>query len=327
LLAANGLDVNNPADRAILRATIGSTAAGRFQNQLPYAGFPTSSTVAQALRPYPQFSTGLTPLWAPEGRTWYDSLQMKVTKRYSHGLDVLYAFTWSKQLQLGTEGSPAVPGAAINGIQNRENNKTISGFGQPLVSVISVNYRLPRWGHNRFLSYAVRDWAIGSTTSYASGLPILSPASTNNLSTLLFQNTFANRVPGTNPFLKDLNCHCIDPTKDLVLNPAAWTQPADGQFGGQPYYDDYRYQRRPQEAVSLGRVFTIRERMALTIRMNFQNIFNRTEMQNPSSTNTATPTTKGPTGLLSGGFGFINYVGGSTFQPPRQGTLEMRFQF
>jgi hypothetical protein len=321
LLAANGLDINNPADRTILTSTIGSTAAGRFQNKLPYPGFPTGSTVAQSLRPYPQFSSGLAPLWAPEGRTWYDSLQMKVTKRYSHGLDVVYAFTWSKQLQLGTEGG------VINGIQDRSNDKTISGFGQPLVSVISVNYRLPRWSKNGFVSYAVRDWAIGSTMSYASGLPILSPASTNNLSTLLFQSTFANRVPGQNVFLKDLNCHCIDPTKDLVLNSAAWSQPLAGQFGGQPYYDDYRYQRRPQESMSLGRVFSIREKMAFTVRLNFQNIFNRTEMQNPSATNVATPTTKGGTGLLTGGYGFINYVGGSTFQPPRQGTLEARFQF
>ena len=38
-------------------------------------------------------------------------------------------------------------------------------------------------------------------------------------------------------------------------------------------------------------------------------------------------TTKGQNGQLTGGFGFINYVGGSTFQPPRQGTLEMRLSF
>jgi hypothetical protein len=321
LLAANGLDINNSADRAILRATIGSTAASRFQNKLPYPGFPVTATVAQSLRPYPQFSSGLTPLWAPEGRTWYDSLQMKVTKRYSHGLDVLYAFTWSKQLQMGTEGG------VINGIQNRDNNKTISGFSQPLVSVVSVNYRLPAWGSNKFLRYAVRDWAIGATLSYASGLPILSPASTNNLSTLLYQSTFDIRLPGQPLFLKSLNCHCVDPSKNLVLNPAAWVNPADGQFGGQPYYNDYRYQRRPAESMSLGRVFAIREKMALTVRMNFQNIFNRTEMSNPAGTNILTPTTKGANGLLTGGFGFINYVGGTTYSPPRQGTLEMRFQF
>ena len=105
ILTANGLNINNAADRAILRAPIGSTAAGRFQNQLPYAGFPVTATVAQSLRPYPQFSSGLTPLWAPQGRTWYDSLQMKVTKRYSHGLILDYAFTWAKEEQLGIEAA------------------------------------------------------------------------------------------------------------------------------------------------------------------------------------------------------------------------------
>jgi Carboxypeptidase regulatory-like domain/TonB dependent receptor len=336
-LLAYGLDLNNAADRAILRAPISSSAAGRFQNKLPYPGFPTSFTVAQSLRPYPQYSSGLTPLWAPLGRTWYDSLQLKVTKRVSHGLDVVYAFTWAKELQMGTESVVTTP--VINGIQNRSANKTISGFSRPLVSVISANYRLPAWGSNKFLSQVVRDWAIGATLSYASGLPILAPTSTNNLNNLLFQwpstagntaATFVNRVPGVSPFLKDLNCHCIDPTKDLVLNPAAWTNPLDGQFGtGAPYYNDYRYQRRPSESMSLGRVFKFREHegMALTVRMNFQNIFNRTEMQNPASTNITASKTTGTNGLLTGGFGFINYVGGSTFQPPRQGTLEMRLQF
>jgi len=174
----------------------------------------------------------------------------------------------------------------------------------------------------------VRDWTIGASMSYSSGLPILAPASTNNLSTLLFQSTFANRVPGQPLFLKDLNCHCIDPTKDLVLNPAAWSQPADGQFGtGAPYYNDYRYQRRPAESLGIGRVFKFHEGMALTLRMNFQNIFNRLEMQNPTATNSSATKTTGTNGLLTGGFGFINYVSGSTFQPPRQGTLEMRLQF
>jgi hypothetical protein len=326
MLSAQGLDLNNAADRAILRAPISSTAAGRFQNRLPYPAFPTSATVAQALRPYPQFSSGLTPLWAPLGRTWYDSLQLKVTKRVSHGLDVVYAFTWSKELQMGTELG------VINGVQARDANKTISGFSRPLVSVVSVNYRLPVWGSNKVLSQVVRDWRIGATMNYASGLPILAPASTNNLSTLLFQSTYVNRVPGVSPFLKDLNCHCLDPTKQLALNPAAWTNPADGQFGtGAMYYNDYRYQRRPSEVMSLGRVFKFQESMALTVRMNFQNIFNRTQLQNPASTTITAPTTHvnpaDPNSPLTGGFGFINYVGGSTFQPPRQGTLEMRFQF
>jgi hypothetical protein len=325
ILAANGLDLNNAADRAILRAPLNSISAGRFQNKLPYAGFPVTSSVAQSLRPFPEYSSGLAPLWAPLGRTWYDSLQLKATKRVSHGLDVVYAFTWAKELQMGTEGG------VINGISNRDVNKTISGFGRPFVNVVSVNYRLPAWGSNKVVSQVVRDWAFGATMNYSSGLPILAPTSTNNLSTLLFQSTYANRVSGQPLFLKDLNCHCIDPTKDLVLNPNAWSNPTDGQFSsGAPYYNDYRYQRRPAESMSLGRVFKFGENgtRALTIRMNVQNIFNRTEMQNPSPTTfTAAKTTNPTNGFLTGGFGFINYVGGSTFQPPRQGTLEARFQF
>ena len=72
--------------------------------------------------------------------------------------------------------------------------------------------------------------------TYASGTPIQAPTSTNNLNSLLFRGTassgtFYNRNPGVPLFLKDLNCHCIDPTKDLVLNKDAWSNPADGQWG------------------------------------------------------------------------------------------------
>ena len=38
------------------------------------------------------------PLWAPDGNTWYDSLQSKVTQRLAHGLQGQLLFTWAKQL-------------------------------------------------------------------------------------------------------------------------------------------------------------------------------------------------------------------------------------
>jgi hypothetical protein len=167
-------------------------------------------------------------------------------------------------------------------------------------------------------------------------LPIPVPTSVNNLNTLLFRGavasggTFYNRVPGVDPFLKDLNCHCIDPTKDRVFNPQAWSAPADGRWGtSAPYYNDYRYERRPSESMRVGRVFEFgseAHRMKLTVRMNFTNVLNRLQMSNPAGS-PSTPTGKSSTGLLTGGFGFINYLGGSTFQPSRQGTLEMRFSF
>src|SRR5262249_43472317 len=103
-LLADGLDITTAADRAILAAPIGSTAAGRFQNKLPYSGFPLTATVAQSLRPFPQFTNAPQALWAPLGANWYNSLQVKVIKRLSHGLDASYNFTWSKTLTNGIEG-------------------------------------------------------------------------------------------------------------------------------------------------------------------------------------------------------------------------------
>ena len=100
-LLAAGLDITTAAARTILAAPINTAAAGTFQNKLPYPGF--TGTVAQSLRPFPQFTTAPTALWAPLGDNWYNSLQLKVIKRLSHGLDVSYNFTWSKTLQNGIE--------------------------------------------------------------------------------------------------------------------------------------------------------------------------------------------------------------------------------
>jgi hypothetical protein len=117
------------------------------------------------------------------------------------------------------------------------------------------------------------------------------PRANNNLGTMLLRsagNTFVNRAPGQPLFTQDLNYHCFDPNKTFVLNPAAWSDPAGGQFGiSAPFYNDYGYQRRPDEQLSLGRTFKIREGMSFQIRGEFFNIFNRTEVNNPTGTNAA----------------------------------------
>ena len=51
-----------------------------------------------------------------------------------------------------------------------------------------------------------------------------------------------NRVPGQPLFTENLNCHCFDPSKTFVLNPAAWVNPPAGQYGtAAAYYSDYRF--------------------------------------------------------------------------------------
>src|SRR5260221_7331316 len=103
---------------------------------------------------------------------------------------------------------------------------------------------------------------------------IYGPAANNQLSTVLFRGTFANRVPGVSLFTQDFNCHCFDPNTSFVLNPAAWTNPAAGQFGtSAAYYGDYAYQRRPIENLNLGRTVRIGERVSFNVRAEFSSVF------------------------------------------------------
>ena len=55
-LRSFGLDLNNAADRTLLTSRLDSPlAAARGFNKLPYAGYSGANTVAQSLRPFPQF--------------------------------------------------------------------------------------------------------------------------------------------------------------------------------------------------------------------------------------------------------------------------------
>ena len=117
-IASAGLNINSAADRSLLTSPLNSAlAASRGFNKPPYAGFPMTLTVAQSLLPYPQFGT-IPVHYAPLGNTWYDGLQTKLTKRYSHGLVLTGAFTWSKSLDLGAESSTG--GGIINNVYNRQ---------------------------------------------------------------------------------------------------------------------------------------------------------------------------------------------------------------
>jgi hypothetical protein len=317
-IRAAGLDINNAADRAVLTAPLSSSIAQSRGFTAPYAGYPMSATVAQTLRPFPQYSD-ISVKWAPLGSTWYDSLQMKATKRFSHGLESTAAFTWQKQLSAGAGGG------SPNDLFNRRNQKSFSASSQPLILAVALNYQTPGLAaQNRILHALSRDWTVGGILRYASGMPIAVPGSQNQLGSLLFQNTRMNRVPGQPLFLKDLNCGCIDPNKDFVLNPAAWSDAPAGSWGySAAFYNDYRQARIADEQLSLGRVFRIRERMSLQIRAEFFNVFNRIKLASPDSGNPLS-TQFMVNGVPMGGFGRIDATQAGS---PRNGQLVARFLF
>jgi hypothetical protein len=148
--------------------------------------------------------------------------------------------------------------------------------------------------------------------------------------------TFMNRVPGQPLFLVDPNSH-FDPTSQLVLNPNAWVEAPYGTFGSSAaYFNDFRWQRQPAESLALGRVFAVGKegRYRLQVRAEFQNIFNRTFYAAPSNSGATTTTSatvknnslSGTPGLLSSGWGYVNWLNGGSAQP-RSGQIVARFTF
>jgi hypothetical protein len=303
-LSQFGLNVTNAANQTLLKSTFASGLPQAAGFALPYAGFPLTSTLAQALRPFPQF-TNIKVLWDPRGNAWYDSLQAKVTQRLKHGFNAQFAFTWQKELT-------TAEGTNVNDVYNFAVQKAISPSSLPLVGVLAFSYTVPKGPiQNKVLSAVMRDWTLSGTLRYQSGLPIESPFATNNLGALLprqaANETFAN--PTGQPFFtQDPNCHCYDPSKTFVLNPAAWTQPAAGQWGtAAPYYNNYRWQRQPGENMGLGRMFRVKERFTFQVRAEFFNIFNRNFLSSPTASNAAQTQVFSPTtGLATSGFGWIN---------------------
>jgi hypothetical protein len=328
-LQSLGLDITNADTRDLLNSTITSPAAVAAGFTKPYPNFPDNGKVLQSLRPFPQYNN-IGSLWAPLGASWYDALQLKVTKRFSHGLTALVSYAHSKTLDnFSGTGS----------LFNRRSFKSLSPNDRPNILSISADYTTPTAGFlktNKFARTALAGWTIGAILQYQSGPLLDAPSSNNSLGTYLpGQSTREFRVPGEALYLKDLNCGCIDPTQETVLNPAAWSDLDAGVWGSSArYYSDFRGQRRPVESISLGKRFPIHERVVFSIRAEFFNPFNRMEVvSDPSTGSPSKAPTRDKDGLLTGGFGYMNYTGitsnavGGTLPAPRTGQIVARIEF
>jgi hypothetical protein len=290
-----------------------------------YANVPDSGTVLQSLKPFPQYG-GVGSTWAPLGASWYDALQVKTTKRFSHGLDATLSYAFSKTLNNH---------AGAGDLTKRSTFKSLDAGDRPHLLTISINYTTEPIGFmktNRIARTLLAGWSIGSVLQYQSGPLLGTPGSNNSLNTYLpGYSTRQFRVPGAPLYLKDIN-GSIDPTQDVVLNPAAWSDQAPGVFGtGTAYWSDFRGKRRPVESASIGKRFSIKEHVALSIQAEFFNVFNRNEaVSDPSTGSPSNPPTRDNLGRLTGGFGYMNYTAvtsnsvGGTLPAPRMGQIVAR---
>jgi hypothetical protein len=263
-----------------LNASINSDAARAAGISAPYAGF--NGSVAQALRPFPQFSD-IRNLLQPTGWNKYHSLQVRMQRRYSNGLSMLVAYTLSKNFIHGpgfTGWGDDASGARPLDTANRGLEKRLAQFDIPHNFVLSWNYELPfgrgkRWANvsSRAANLLVGGWQLNAIHEYRSGTPVF--VGGGGAIPLFGGGNRPNRVAGVAP-LTGISHGSFDPGRDRYLNIDAFAQPAPFTLGSAaPNYGDIRTFGSRNENISVLKNFTIVEGHALQFRGEFFNAFNR----------------------------------------------------
>lgn len=274
----------------LLGSSITSPAAVAAGIREPFAGFSTlygtRATVAQALRPFPQFQNVGTAA-SPYANSTYNSFQMKVDKRMSHGLTGTLAYTFSKMLSDGVGFTSAGGGVLRQDLARRE--KFLYPTDQPHILTMSFNYAVPfrhRWAGG---------WSLSGVGAYSSGYPIPVYYGTNPNS-FAFNGGLRPNMSGEPVLVSNSN---FDPNANFFLNKAAFSQPAPLTFGNAPVYLSTRQPNFLSESFGIFKDTKIREGMNLQFRTEMSNPFNRVVFGAPVSD------------LVAGNFGKITSVANS----------------
>lgn len=168
-----GLNFGNPAQRAEAEA---------LGFRLPYANFVTNfgsrATVAQSLRPFPQYTEINT--WDGNGdhsgHSSYHAAVIKLDKRYSQGMSFTTSYVFSKMFtDADSYWITDNPRAADH--YNRRLEKSIGSYDVTHNFKLGITYELPFGQGKAMASKGVAAWVLGgwrisSIHLYSSGRPI-----------------------------------------------------------------------------------------------------------------------------------------------------------
>jgi hypothetical protein len=308
LVKLNELDPGYLRLGSLLSRSVTSPEAVAAGIPLPYAGF--TGSVAQALRPYPQY-LDLSNRSNPSGSSTYHALQTQFSIRAVAGLDVQMAYTFSKAIS--DSDVLAGGGPAGQTTYNRKLEKAIATTDVPHVFALSYSYELPfgkgrRWMKRGGVSDAVLGgWVLTGIHQYSSGIPIV--LSANNTLPLFTGILRPDVVAGVS---RQTAVDNFDPARDRWINPDAFKVPGALRFGtAARSYTDLRNPGYRNENFGLLKKFHLTERFVLTARAEWFNALNRVVFGTPQNNVSNTQ------------FGRI----GSQSNAPRQGQVALRLDF
>jgi len=259
----------------------------------PFLGIlPPASTLGQGStvkytqmqKAYPQFST-VTQQRNNDGRVLYHSLQMRMQKRFSNGLQLLANYTHSKSMQYFQYSAV-----------NERKWRTVSPIDTPQMFNLFLTYQMPfghgrTWGAHwsRWMDMAAGGWTAAVTAHYQSG------------DAMTVTDTNGTPVPIGNPVtsggVEDRLGDRIDPVTKLPSNPYfspnVWIHIPNFKVSPEPPL--WSWLRGPgifTQTLTMTKIVAITERYKVELRAMATSPFNHPVFNDPT-TNLASPATFG----------------------------------
>ncbi|GIU73761.1 MAG: hypothetical protein KatS3mg004_0848 [Bryobacteraceae bacterium] len=292
-----------PADKLALRDALLTKVPNPFAGLLPGTAF-NGATVPQQqlLRPFPQYND-ITEANRTIGKSWYDSFQLRVEKRLSHGFHALFSYTISKTLEAVGYLNAQDPFGALA--------KVLTSFDTPQRATLSGGYELPFGKTSRgVVKQVIGGWQLNWIATFQTGLPINAPGGAvstgvnpriNNPTSARWFNTCTLTLAGVRQ-----SCASADePVAWLVQDPYALRTLS-------VRFPNIRTLRAPLVDFSVFKMFPITERVRMQFRAEAFNLTNTPWFGAPNTT------------LGSANFGVVSP---SQANDPRNVQLSLRLQF
>lgn len=232
----------------------------------------------QLLRPYPQFGN-IVPIYSSGASSFYNSMQVTLSKRYSRGLVLEGAYTWAKNIDDQESHQDSY---------NIRGDRALASIDLAHSLVLSYVYELPlgrgrKFGSNwsKPLDLILGQWQFNGISTFQTGTPLAVSAS----------NSAGLFNPLTRPDNNGTSAKLSGPVHQRLnryLNMDVFTQPAPFRFGNVTgRLPDVRNDGVRNFDLSLFKDFRFTERLRLQFRGEFLNAFNTPRFGGPNTSVTS----------------------------------------
>ena len=207
---------------------------------------------------------------APIANSSYNSFQAQLNKRFSHGVQLLASYTWSKSIDNASSFENSV-----NPL-NPASSRSLSLFDARHRFVLSEYWRIPDFKIANWSKHLANGWAVSGITTIQSGFPIRITSSSD----LELMGSLDFEAPGEPNQVAPLRILNPRTSGGYYFDPASFADAPLGQIGNAP------------RAICCGpgianvdmaieKNILARESTTLQFRTEFFNVFNHTQFLNP----------------------------------------------